>query len=191
MDRRCVARGNLETAALGLASMYPAYLRSVSTAPGHHGNERAFELIRQKALKFGLLGSPVFDCAGKTGPPSRCFTLSQTSAGNRGYAGIRMAFIHFLARLKSAFPRPGHAPTQKRRAQGLSRRAVRSPRSGSVLIGLSTAARLRQAGARGHGSPRNCVHDGARPRRSGRACWLALSLVCCGAAFGPQPRSRL
>ena len=29
MDRRCVARENLETAALGLALMYPAYQWSV------------------------------------------------------------------------------------------------------------------------------------------------------------------
>ena len=49
-----------------------------------------------------------------------------------------VSFIHFLVRFGSAFPRPGHALTQKRRAQGLSRRAGRPPRSGLVLIVPST-----------------------------------------------------
>jgi hypothetical protein len=40
---------NLETAALGLAPMYPAYLWSVKDSPGHHGYERAFDLISSKA----------------------------------------------------------------------------------------------------------------------------------------------
>jgi hypothetical protein len=46
---------NLETAALGLAPMYPAYLWSISTAPGHHGYERASDLITGKA-SMGYLG---------------------------------------------------------------------------------------------------------------------------------------
>src|SRR5271157_1575029 len=50
-----------------------------------------------------------------------------------------VSFIHFLVRLGSAFPRPGHALTQRRRAQGLSRRAG-PPRSGLVLIVPSTAS---------------------------------------------------
>src|SRR5208337_3702276 len=33
------------------------------------------------SLEHGLKGSPVLDCAGKTGPPLRWFTPSQTSAG--------------------------------------------------------------------------------------------------------------
>lgn len=49
-----------------------------------------------------------------------------------------VSFIHFLVRFGSAFPRPGHALTQRRRAQGLSRRAGRPPRSGLVLIVPST-----------------------------------------------------
>jgi hypothetical protein len=40
---------NLETAALGLAPMYPAYLWSVCNAPGHHEYERAFDLISGEA----------------------------------------------------------------------------------------------------------------------------------------------
>src|SRR6266702_8983262 len=49
-------------------------------APGHHGYQRAFELISGQASN-GPFGSPVFACAGKTDPP--CLILSQTSAGTR------------------------------------------------------------------------------------------------------------
>ena len=48
-------------------------------APGHHGYQRAGELINGQA-STGPFGSPVFACAGKTEPPSR-LVLSQTSAG--------------------------------------------------------------------------------------------------------------
>src|ERR1022692_410105 len=51
-------------------------------APGHHGYQRACDLISGKASS-GPFGSSVFACSGKTEPPSR-FILSQTSAG-RGY----------------------------------------------------------------------------------------------------------
>src|ERR1035437_6925747 len=53
-------------------------------APGHHGYQRACDLISGKASS-GPFGSSVFACAGKTEPPSR-FILSQTSAG-RGLSG--------------------------------------------------------------------------------------------------------
>jgi len=48
-------------------------------APGHHGYQRACELISGPA-SIGPFGSPVFACAGKTEPPSHLI-LSQTSAG--------------------------------------------------------------------------------------------------------------
>ena len=48
-------------------------------APGHHGYQRACDLISGWALD-GPFGSPVFTGAGKTEPPSRLI-LSQTSAG--------------------------------------------------------------------------------------------------------------
>ena len=48
-------------------------------APGHHGYQRACDLISGKA-STGPFGSPVFAHAGKTEPPSRLI-LSQTSAG--------------------------------------------------------------------------------------------------------------
>ena len=44
---------NLETGGVGLAPMYPAYLWSVKDAPGHHGYERAFDLISRKASNSG------------------------------------------------------------------------------------------------------------------------------------------
>src|SRR4249920_726720 len=49
-------------------------------APGHHGYQRACDLISGQASS-GPFGSPVFACAGKTDPPSLRF-LSQTSVGN-------------------------------------------------------------------------------------------------------------
>jgi hypothetical protein len=48
-------------------------------APGHHGYQRACDLISGQA-STGPFGSPVFARAGKTEPPSRLI-LSQTSAG--------------------------------------------------------------------------------------------------------------
>src|SRR5450830_746738 len=47
-------------------------------APGHHGYQRACDLISGKASS-GPFGSSVLACAGKTEPPSRLI-LSQTSA---------------------------------------------------------------------------------------------------------------
>jgi len=48
-------------------------------APGHHGYQRAVDLISGQTL-IGPFGSPVFDRARKTGSPSRRY-FSQTSAG--------------------------------------------------------------------------------------------------------------
>ena len=78
MVRPCVARDFVDLVVSGLASMYPAFDWS-SWAPGHHGYQRACDLISGQA-STGPFGSPVFACAGKTEPPSRLI-LSQTSAG--------------------------------------------------------------------------------------------------------------
>ena len=78
MVRPCVARVFVEIAVSGLASMYPASLIGV-VAPGHHGYQRARDLISGQASTRPF-GSPVLACAGKTDPPSRLI-LSQTSAG--------------------------------------------------------------------------------------------------------------
>src|SRR5260370_28682398 len=58
----------------GLASMYPALI-GACCAPGHHGYQRAFELISGQASN-GPFGSPVFACAGKTDPPSSSHPLA-------------------------------------------------------------------------------------------------------------------
>ena len=45
------------------------------SAPGHHGYQRAFELISRQA-STGPFGSPVFACAGKTDFPSSSHPLA-------------------------------------------------------------------------------------------------------------------
>jgi len=72
----------------GLASMYPAFDWSVF-APGHHGYQRACDLISGQA-STGPFGSPVLACAGKTEPPS-LLILSQTSAGKSYRSGYVIA----------------------------------------------------------------------------------------------------
>src|SRR5271167_4094402 len=62
---------------------------SLERAPGHHGYQRACELITGKA-STGPFGSPVFASAGKTEPPSRLI-LSQTSAGKVFLSGYGIA----------------------------------------------------------------------------------------------------
>jgi len=76
-----------ELAVSGLASMYPAFDWSV--APGHHGYQRACDLIKRQT-SIGPVGSPVFACAGKTEPPFRLI-LSQTSAGKVYRSGYVIA----------------------------------------------------------------------------------------------------
>src|SRR5690242_10726711 len=63
MVRPCVASGFAELAVSGLASMYPAFDWSI--APGHHGYQRACDLISGQA-SIGPFGSPVFAWARKT-----------------------------------------------------------------------------------------------------------------------------
>src|ERR1700726_753361 len=78
MVRPCVARrfrrAGGERSCINVSGL------SLERAPGHHGYQRACELITGKA-STGPFGSPVFACAGKTEPPSRLI-LSQTSVGN-------------------------------------------------------------------------------------------------------------
>ena len=57
-----------------------------ASAPGHHGYQRAYDLISGQA-STGPLGSPVFACAGKTDPPWSSHPLAdlggQTKLGHR------------------------------------------------------------------------------------------------------------
>jgi hypothetical protein len=66
-------------------------------APGHHGYQRACDLITVQA-STGPFGSPVFACAGKTDPPSRLI-LSQTSAGKSYRSDYVIAGSSFCAAL--------------------------------------------------------------------------------------------
>ena len=73
------ARGFRRSGRCGLASMYPTSVWS-GCAPGHHGYQRACDLISREASSR-LFGSPGFARAGKTGPPLSSHPLAN-SAGN-------------------------------------------------------------------------------------------------------------
>src|ERR1700738_3602276 len=96
MVRPCVARGFVELAFSGLASMYPVSDWSCF-APDQYGYQRACDLISGQA-STGPCGSPVFARAGKTDPPS-LLILSQTSAGKGidyvidSLLGLRCSFV--------------------------------------------------------------------------------------------------
>src|SRR6202789_2809539 len=94
MVRPCVARGfvNLTVAVLHqcIRPLIGAY-----RAPGHHGYQRACDLISGQA-STGPFGSPVFACAGKTEPPS-LLILSQTSAGKAYRSDYVIAGSSFCA----------------------------------------------------------------------------------------------
>src|SRR5271170_3419891 len=64
-------------------------------APGHHGYQRACDLISGQT-STGPFGSPVFACAGKTEPPS-LLILSQTSAGKACRSDYVIACSSFCA----------------------------------------------------------------------------------------------
>src|ERR1700722_13819781 len=102
MVRPCVARELCRFGGSGLASMYPAFDWSV--APGHHGYQRACDLISGKASRRPN-GSPVLARAGKTEPPSR-LVLSQTSAGNSQFFTQTKRLTPWLASPRSFGPEP-------------------------------------------------------------------------------------
>ena len=119
-------------------------LIGASCAPGHHGYQRACDLISGQASN-GPFGSPVFACAGKTDPPSRLI-LSQTSAGK----GVGYVIDRSLLRAVPLFVPGGRSfvpacARETRRAQGPSRLAVAlvlplAPAlPGHALTGPSTA----------------------------------------------------
>jgi hypothetical protein len=103
-------------------------------APGHHGYQRACDLISGQA-STGPFGSPVFACAGKTDLHRRLI-LSQTSAGKLSYvidsssSCLRCSFV----RAWRPFLRP-------------DLRATDAPRAGAVKAGrrAGLAPRVRAA----------------------------------------------
>src|SRR5207249_5294545 len=77
MVRPCVATEFVE---LSVAALHQCIRPLIGAfAPGHHGYQRACDLISGQA-STGPNGSPVFARTGKTDPPSLRF-LSQTSVG--------------------------------------------------------------------------------------------------------------
>jgi hypothetical protein len=156
MVRPCVARGFRRSGRCGLASMYPA--SGWSLAPGHHGYQRACDLITGQA-STGPFGSPVFACAGKTDPPSRLI-LSQTSAGKVWTtSSITPHLVQFLCSCRAAVPssRPARAGAPRARAVKAGRHAGAAPRSGVSrprLDGPEHGATLKPVGTPSHPSSR-------------------------------------
>src|SRR5258705_12203787 len=81
MVRPCVARGFVNLADAVLHQCIRPLI-GACCAPGHHGYQRAFELISGQASK-GPFGSPVFACAGKTDPPSSSHPLADLGGARR------------------------------------------------------------------------------------------------------------
>ena len=127
-------------------------------APGHHGYQRACDLISGQA-STGPFGSPVFACAGKTDPPSRLI-LSQTSAGKVwATSSITPHLVQFLCSCRAAVPssRPARAGAPRARAVKAGRHAGAAPRSGVSrprLDGPEHGATLKPVGTPSHPSSR-------------------------------------
>jgi hypothetical protein len=181
----------------GLASMYPASDWS-GWAPGHHGYQRAGDLISGQA-STGPNGSPVFARAGKTDPPSLRF-LSQTSAGKQTKLPHRLLLISsvplfvpgdrsFVPTCTSSSASRAGAVKAGRRAYLTSRTAIARPR----LDGSEHGANITRVG-RPHCRPSSSQSPGpwpALPRRCARACWRAQSPARCDAIVSCVPRSRI
>src|SRR6266852_3853079 len=135
MVRPCVARGfhrdGGERSCINVSGLYWSAL----WAPGHHGYQRACDLISGQA-STGPLGSPVFARAGKTDPPSRLI-LSQTSAGKRCLAYVigsssSRAVPLFVPCGRSFVPARACAETPRARVVKAGRRAYLASRSGAA-----------------------------------------------------------
>src|SRR6266436_9458516 len=104
MVRPCGARGFVDP---GDAVLHQCIRPLIGAcAPGHHGYQRACDLISGQASN-GLFGSPVFASAGKTDPPSSSHPLAD-SAGKGPITIINRAchedcFAYWVARLMVAF----------------------------------------------------------------------------------------
>src|SRR5262252_7420314 len=124
MVRPCGARGFVGPADVVLHQCIRLLIGACG-APSHHGYQRARDLISGQASN-GLLGSPVFACAGKTDPPSSSHPLADL--GGQGFVGYvidsLLAWRCSLVRAWRLFLRPGLRIAGARRAQGPSRLAV-------------------------------------------------------------------
>ena len=101
MVRPCVARGFRRSVGFAVLHQCIRPLIGAVCAPGHHGYQRACDLITGQASN-GPFGSPVFARAGKTDPPSRLI-LSQTSAETR-LCHRSLLIMQFLCSCHEAVP---------------------------------------------------------------------------------------
>jgi hypothetical protein len=127
-------------------------------APGHHGYQRACDLISGQA-STGPKGSPVFACAGKTDPPLSSHPLADLGGKLRlSYVIVSSSFCAVPLFVPGGlFLRPG-LRAQTRRAQG----AVKAGRRTGLAARASVArpcldrpehgATLKQVGTRSHWS---------------------------------------
>ena len=110
-------------------------------------------------LERGPFGSPVFACAGKTGPPFR-FILSQTSAGKRDYViALSLISVSSFVRAVRPFLVPacmlcGIARRGRQRLAVALGSALAPAFAGHALTGPSTVPRSHRPGRR-RGCPRD------------------------------------
>src|SRR5260370_3843871 len=126
MVRPCVARGFVNLAYAVLHQCIRPLIGACG-APGHHGYQRAFELISGQASN-GPFGSPVFACAGKTDPPSSSYPLADL--GGQGMfvpSSLAPYFALFLFSCLAVVPSSPPARPRAPRA-----RAVKDGRRGSL-----------------------------------------------------------
>src|SRR6266446_9323878 len=103
MVRPCVARGFVNLADAVLHQCIRPLL-GACCAPGHHGYQRAFELISGQASN-GPFGSPVFACAGKADPPSSSHPLADLGGeGMLVTSSIAPHFALFLCSCLAVVP---------------------------------------------------------------------------------------
>ena len=121
MVRPCVARRFRRPGVNGLASMYPASAWS-DCAPGHHGYQRACDLIKRQA-STGQVGH---QCSHAPGRPilHRRLILSQTSAGKLTTSSIAPHFALFLCSCRAVVP--SSRPVVARREHHAGRDAITS-----------------------------------------------------------------
>src|SRR6266511_2793545 len=99
MVRPRVARGSVNLADAVLHQCIRPLIGACG-APGHHGYQRACELISGQASN-GPFGSPGFACAGKTDPPSSSHPLADLggySCMNRSCGSVQASPMVSLSR---------------------------------------------------------------------------------------------
>ena len=158
MVRPCVARDFVELAVSGLASMYPAFDWSV-LAPGHHGYQRACDLISGPAST----GHSGHQCSHAPGRPN----LHLVSFSRRPRQVKRVGLHHsaLLILLGS-----------------------RDRSDGGRFVPTFSRSTIKRAGRSPHRSctPRSFDPAPERSRRCEPACWRPRLRERCGAAASWQ-----